>query len=170
MSRKWCDCEGNPYRSGPDWDLNVSSDRNFCRACGLDVREEVVWAVRARATDAVFIRTPSRWLWVVAETAPARERLLAFRPEPTFLRSRRTQLTAGWCLEQDLDGAWTDRLNRRLAGHIGASSRFVQVPPGREMPTADDPDTEWRGRVHSARAVAGRLRDRSLRRTQFAAA
>jgi hypothetical protein len=183
MSRKYCNCEDDPYscpKAGPDWDVCVT-DRGeaVCRACGFDIRPEVVAGVKARATHAAFIRVPHEWLWVVAETAPERHRLENFHPRPTFLRRSGTRLTAGWKLIQPLEGTWvkppdddprwvcwTEHLNRRLARRMGCTSRFVEVEPS--IPDRDDPDTVWTDEIHSARAVAGGLPDATaLRQARF---
>lgn len=102
-------------------------------------------------------RLPSNahMLWAVAETPATRLALEGFKPAPTFMVTAGGVLTAGWALSQGLGPAWTERLNKRIAHRTGCKKKWAGCGTMFELGTV----AGWTGELHSARAVAGRLRD-----------
>lgn len=158
----WCD--GKPY-----W-LSVHDAEGF-------VRRHKAWhwthnlevgAVGFRDDGGDFA-CPSRVLWARVSDPTARDRLKRFRPAPTLVLGAGARRDAFWALEKGLDPRFTTLLNLRLAYNLGglqkhASPDFRFHPPETIIRKRGRRDTPvviktWTSELHSAKAVAGRLKD-----------
>jgi hypothetical protein len=167
------------YEGAPNF-IPVTSPRRFCRAVESlaytgDLEVCAVPMVEARWREPDY----SNVLWLECDTPKARAALEAFQPAPTLVLAAGARRVALWALSRGLDRHWTERLNKRIAHHVGAPKKhcspyWMFSPPGtvlregKARPVVVE-TLSWTGALYGAKQVAGHLEEAPDPRAAWAA-